>query len=288
MVQEDEIRDSARQAIDQLAPFGDLLNADERQYLVDNGTVRSVVPDERICIHHQLDSRVFILVIGEVAVSEGEGKERFELIRLGPGEIFGEISALFQLPRIADVTATRPSVLLELPGDVLAKVVSGRPELQTRLVQQYKNRVTETALHTIPLFSHLPAERLAQLAEQASLVGIPAGSSIVMQDEPGDSLYVIVYGSAKVTQNSPKGPVIIAKLQGGDFFGERSFLTGELRNATVTALMRVEALRFEFSQLQTFTHDFPEMSEEIARHIKQFHTDPGLSSLAAIHPSGNC
>jgi CRP-like cAMP-binding protein len=274
MNQERNSMDSARQAIEQLAPFGDLLNADERQYLVDNGTVRSVIPEERICTRKQLDTRVFILVIGEVAVSEGEGTERLELHRLGPGELFGEISALFQLPRIADVTATRPSVLLELPGDVLEKVVNGRPELRARLVEQYKKRVTETALHTVPLFSHLPADLLAQLNEQASLVGIPAGGSIIMQDEPGDALYVIVHGSAKVTQNTASGPVDIARLQSGDYFGEQSFITGEVRSATVTALMRVEALRFEFGQFQAIVHDYPAINDEMMLHINQFHDHP--------------
>ena len=268
--------------MDQLAPFGDLLNPDERQYLVDHGTVRSVIPGERICTRQQLDCRVYILVMGEVAVTEGEGNERYELTRLGPGEIFGEISALFQLPRIADVTATRPSVLLELPGDVLEKLVADRPGLRQQLVQQYKSRITRTALHTVPLFSHLPEELLERLAEQASLVGIPAGGSIVMQDEQGDALYVIVYGSARVTQDTAEGPQEVARLQSGDYFGERSFLTGEARNATVTALMRVEALRFEFSEFRALIRDFPALGDEMTRHINHFTMEPD-----ATPPSGS-
>jgi len=270
--------------MEQLAPFGELLNPEERQYLVDHGTVRSVIPGERICVHQQLDCRVYLLVIGEVAVTEGV--ERRELTRLGPGEMFGEIGALFRLPRIADVTATKPSVVLELPGDVLEKIIAGRPELHSRLVEEYHKRITRTALHTAPLFSHLPDDLLERLADQASLVGIPAGGSIVMQDEQGDALYVIVHGSVTVTQETADGPREIARLRGGDHFGERSFLTGEARNATVTALMRIEALRFDFPGFQAIIRDYPALGDGMKRHHSL--APDGDSAVSASHRASSC
>lgn len=279
---DDGILDSARQAIDKHNSFGELLTSDERQYLIDHGTIRSFVSGDRICTSHQIDTRVFILVLGEVVVSEGVGENRVELAHLGAGEIIGEISALFHLPRIADVTVIRPSVLLELPGDVLKRVISDRPELQTSLVQQYKSRITETALRTVPLFAGVPVDQLKKLNEQTSLVSIPSGGSMVMEDEKGDALYVIIYGAAKVSRDTDDGPVDIARLQSGDYFGERSFLTGENRNATVTALMRVEALRIEFGMFKEFIQDYPAVGDLMTRVTEQDYPDSAEPSSPGI------
>jgi CRP-like cAMP-binding protein/Zn-dependent protease len=86
---------------------------------------------------------------GEVIIRQGESGERFYLVRsggvevdrdrqvlaqLGPGEAFGEIALLLDVPRTASVTATEPTALLALDArdfrDLLASYLGRAVELE--------------------------------------------------------------------------------------------------------------------------------------------------------------
>lgn len=65
-----------------------------------------------------------------------------------------------------------------------------------------------------------------------------AGDVVVKQGEKGDYYYVLTEGEARVTQS-----VELARLKGGDSFGEEALLTGVPRNATVTMLADGQLMR---------------------------------------------
>ena len=112
MDENEHIYKAIEQAIDKQTSFGDLLWAEEKQTLIDHGTVYSAAIGEVLCKQGENDRRVFIIVMGEVEISEGHAEEQVVLAHLKKGEVFGEISALFNSPRISNVTVTKPSVLL--------------------------------------------------------------------------------------------------------------------------------------------------------------------------------
>jgi CRP-like cAMP-binding protein len=263
MSQEGKVMHVAEKAINAHDAFGELLNGQEKQYLMDHGVVKSAAPGDILCHRHQLDTRVYILVLGEAEVSDTVDGKHIVLARLGPGEVFGEISALFRIPRISNVTVTRPSVLIEIPGDVLETVLLARPKLQLAMFQSYKDRLTETALRSVSLLRDLPRDRLATLIEQATLVGIPAGGVILNESERGDALYIIIYGTARVTHEVNGERLNIALLRAGDYFGEWSLLTGAPRAASVEAITRVEALRVDNAPFQEFIQHNPDVREQI-------------------------
>ena len=259
-----QLLQTVQEAIDRQEAFGELLTAEEKEYLMDFGVVRSAEPGEVLCRPNQMDTRVYILVIGEVEVRDKLPDDDGELLaRLRQGELFGEISALFKLPRISAVAVTRPSVLLEIPGDILEKVINGRPELYHAVIKRYKQRITDTALRSVPLLRYVPADRLAMLIEQSSLIGVPAGEAIVREGEPGDAIYILIYGTARVTHEVGTEIVNIALLRAGDYLGEWSVLTGAPRAATVTAVTRVEAIRVDCQPFLSFIQENPEIRDRL-------------------------
>lgn len=268
-----QLRETIDQAIERQDVFGELLTRDEKEHLLDFGVVRSASPGELLCRANQIDSRVFILVIGEVQVRENDEEDSTILARLGRGELFGEISALFRLPRISSVRVSRPSVLLEIPGDVLEKVISGRAELYRAVIQRYKQRITETALRRVALFRYVPADRLAALIEASSLVSVPAGETIVREGEPGDAIYIIVYGTARVTHRVGNEDINLALLRAGDYLGEWSVLTGAPRGATVTAVTRIEAIRVDCQPFLQFIQENPEIRDRLDMIAFNRHSD---------------
>jgi CRP/FNR family transcriptional regulator, cyclic AMP receptor protein len=63
-------------------------------------------------------------------------------------------------------------------------------------------------------------------------------------DDPGDSLFVVVNGSVKITLSADDGtePAILTTIGRGGFFGELALLDGAPRSATAVAMDAVEAL----------------------------------------------
>ncbi len=283
MPQQGKVMHTAEKAISKNAAFGELLNSQEKQFLMDHGVVRSAVADEILCRRQQLDTRVYILVLGEVEVSDIVDGKRIVLARFGPGEVFGEISALFRIPRISDVTVTQPSVLLEIPGDVLERMIVARPQLQLAIIQRYKTRLTETALRSVPALRDVSHDRIASLIEHATLVGIPPGGVIVSEEEVGDALYIIIYGTARVSHEVNGERLNIALLRAGDYFGEWSLLTGLPRTASVVAVTRVEALRVDYGPFQEFIQQNPDVRERIDELAHSRHST--LQGIAAQETS---
>ena len=263
MEKKENIYEVIETAIDSQTAFGDLLTAEEKQTLIDHGTIHSAVIGEVLCKQGENDRRVFIIVMGEVEISEGNDENQVVLAHLKRGEIFGEISALFNSPRISNVKVTRPTVLLIIPGESFEKVITSRPTLYSAILERYKNRLTETALRSVDLFRHLNKSALKPLIDASSLAGVPEGGVIVNEGEAGDYFYIIIRGTARVSHNLGDSTINLALMHSGDYFGEWSVLTGAPRAATVSAMNRVDMLRIERSAMLDFIQQQPEVGERI-------------------------
>src|SRR6266436_2536797 len=86
-----------------------------------------------------------------------------------------------------------------------------------------------------PLFSCLSDEQLNQLVTQARLNTFGRGEPVIQEGSPGDSMFVLLRGAAKVSISKNGSTIQVASLGAGDCFGEMSLLTGEPRSATVRA-----------------------------------------------------
>lgn len=254
---------AVEQAVNNHQLFGDLLTVVEKEYLLDRGIVRSVAPGIRLCRQYQRDDKVYILVVGEVEASAGVDTAKTHIANIRQGELFGEIAALFGMPRICDITVKRPSVVLEIPSSVLRTIIEARIELRDAVMQGFRERITETALRAVPLFRYLPDESMKQLVDTATLVGAPPGSVIIEEGELGDAFYVIVYGNLRVSHDISGRHLNLALLQPGDFFGEWSILTGAPRTATVSTLMQSELVTIERSAFLRIMQLHPEIRERI-------------------------
>ena len=90
---------------------------------------------------------VFFVKAGLVEISAGPGDRRI-FSRLGPGEIFGEMAVIEQLPRSATATAAADSKIYFLPRDEMRAVLERSPGLAFALLQQISQRLRDfNALH---------------------------------------------------------------------------------------------------------------------------------------------
>jgi CRP-like cAMP-binding protein len=125
-------------------------------------------------------------------------------------------------------------------------------------------RLVERAriLSTVGIFASLSDQERERLAASARERLYGAGEAIVRQGEAGASLFVISTGEAVVTID-PGGEV--ARLNGGDYFGEMSLLTGEPRTATVSARRDCRVFEVDAEMFRQIAGANPTILETVAR-----------------------
>jgi len=96
--------------------------------------------------------------------------------------------------------------------------------------------MAEPVLRQHPYFCDLAPEALDQLCRYAKHTVLKRGTTLFAKDDPGNSLYVVISGSVKISISSPDGRNAILNFAGpGELFGEMALLDGHPRSADATA-----------------------------------------------------
>jgi CRP-like cAMP-binding protein len=96
---------------------------------------------------------------------------------------------------------------------------------------------TADFLASVPMFTGLHRDELLKFAELTRERTYPKGSVILFQGDPGDSLYVLRQGRAKVVLIGEDGrEVILGVLEPGAHFGELALIDDQPRSAHVIAM----------------------------------------------------
>jgi CRP/FNR family cyclic AMP-dependent transcriptional regulator len=96
---------------------------------------------------------------------------------------------------------------------------------------------TADFLASVPMFSGLQRDELLKFADLTRERTYPKGSVILFQGDPGDSLYVLRQGRAKVVLIGEDGrEVILGVLEPGAHFGELALIDDQPRSAHVIAM----------------------------------------------------
>jgi len=135
----------------------------------------------------------------------------------------------------------------------------------------------------VPIFSSLEKEDLERIGKLFLRRTCKTDQVIVIEEESGQSLFIIQKGSVKVSHVSEEGKeVILSILKAGDFFGEISLLDGKGRSANVTALSETELIMLRRSDFLGLLEEYPQISisllRELASRIRK--SDMHVSSLS--------
>jgi flavin reductase (DIM6/NTAB) family NADH-FMN oxidoreductase RutF len=93
-------------------------------------------------------------------------------------------------------------------------------------------------LERAPVFSSLPAEILDAITSEGDERIFEAGELVVREGDPGDELFVVLDGEARVERKGTP----LATFRAGEFFGEIAVFDGRPRSADVVATTRLRTL----------------------------------------------
>lgn len=216
----------------------------------------------------------YLIESGEVLIERNTPYGRFELARLGPGELFGETSFVDGQARSGNATATAETALLTLQQDALAAALDEDPKLKLSLYWTFwkslsqKLRATNDKLtrffSSAAAPTAVPAETAAaaagefrvdlaskrRLFQEQKLSNLEinflttlskekklaANQVLFREGETGDSMYVVLEGRIMISKYIPgAGEEALAFLERGDYFGEMALIDHQPRSADAKA-----------------------------------------------------
>jgi len=144
-------------------------------------------------------------------------------------------------------------------------------------------------LHRVPLFSELDARELACLERLVQTRQVDKKNIIVHENDPGDSLFIVLEGMVKISSYTADGKeVVLALLGKGAFFGEMSLLDRQPRSATVTTMEASRLAQISRRDLDPLLLEQPQitlklLTEVVARLRKTSRVLERISSMDVPH-----
>ena len=173
----------------------------------------------------------------------------------------------------------------DLPGHPPAREPA-MPEMSilgpTEVIERSAHDTAARERDASRFFAAFPRQALNRLLAATKVSHFAPDQVIVMEGEPGSSMFLIVAGDVHVQTTNPTGGQLqLAILGPGEFFGEVALLTGRPRTATVIAHNNVTAVEIPRQKVQSILTSFPEVGQIIQRFLEQ----RAEATAEAIHRS---
>ena len=126
--------------------------------------------------------------------------------------------------------------------------------------------LTPEELGSMPLFACLTVEQLTLLLDRHRVISHQLDQVIVMEQDWGESLFLIRDGLAKVRTYTADGDEVVMSLLGpGDLFGEMAALDGASRSADVVALTPLHLIKMRMSSFTSLLGQLAPFALALAR-----------------------
>jgi CRP/FNR family transcriptional regulator, cyclic AMP receptor protein len=122
------------------------------------------------------------------------------------------------------------------------------------------------ALRSTLLFDQVSGEALIYVAEHVTEIHFAEGGVVVEQDQPGDSLFVVLDGTVEIVRDGDR----IGELAAGGSFGELALVDERPRGATVRAVSAARMLRLHREPFHAALAEHPEIRLGLVRGLARW------------------
>lgn len=147
-------------------------------------------------------------------------------------------------------------------NDEEQKILSELPDALREELQVYLNIAPISRTH---LFQKCSQPCLRAAAEMLDLKVIAPGEKLIQKGDPGEEMYIIGHGTVAVVDNHHK----LATLGKGQFFGEMSLISQELRSADVIAQSYCDLFILTKEKFDVLVSEHADLRENVETMAKQ-------------------
>ncbi len=119
-------------------------------------------------------------------------------------------------------------------------------------------------IRNVSIFRNIRYKELEILAALLEKREYPEGENVIQCNDPGNALFIIVEGRAKVILTDEEGnDFLLDELGPGQFFGEISLIDGKARSTDVFSATPLTVLRLKRRDFQDIMHRCPSIMLEM-------------------------
>ncbi|HXG00148.1 MAG TPA: cyclic nucleotide-binding domain-containing protein, partial [Bacteroidota bacterium] len=196
-------------------------------------------------------------------------------LKLGAGDVFGEIGALNGWPQSATAKTTSTCQLVQIRTAALRLMRKRSAGLKARLDKLYKERTLNAHLRSTPMFQGVSESFLQALVQKVELVSCEPGDVIATEGSSADAVYLIRSGFVRLSQQYAGGSIVVSYLSKGNLLGEAEFLlnTDGRWLFTATSQEYSELVKISRDDFRSVLSEQPEVEallwEAVAARIKE-------------------
>jgi len=245
------------------------LDENERSDIFDAMFPVNALPGEVIIQQGDEGDNFYIIDTGEVEVYVNGEK----MVTIGEGGSFGELALIYGLPRAATVKASSSTdvKLWGIDRDSYRRILMGSTIRKRKMYEEFLSKVS--------ILDNLDKWERLTVADALEPTSFEDNEVVVKQGEQGNDFFIIVEGTAVVTQTRSEGvedpeQVEVGRLGPSDYFGEIALLLDRPRAATVTARGPLKCVKLDRGR---FERVLGPCSEILKRNIQQYNSYVSLS-----------
>ncbi len=251
--------------------------------------------------HFIASSKLLPLTTGAVAIHEGTyGREIYFILEgrcqvsalgphgqdlplavLGQGEFAGERGMLTGQQRSATVTALTSAMVLEVPEQVMQRMMEIAPPVHSYFEGLNNARSVEALLKRMALFQGIATPDMRWIANQMQFRTYDRDEQLFTASDQGqparESLHIVLEGFVKVARLTAAGTGqqksderIIAYRQNGDYFVGGLDMLGDGKAVTATAINRVRVAEIGRETMLTILARYPEVNQRFMHRLQEY------------------
>ena len=255
-------------------------------HMVATSKMLSLLPGSVLMREGEYGRSIYFLLEGRCELtSAGADGTAFPVAFLQRGEYLGERGMLTGQQRNATARAQTACVVLEVPEQVMQRLMEIVPPVRRFFEQLNNARSIESLLGRMALFQGIPAADIRRIAEETQVRQYDRDERLFNEDGPGgpvrESMHIILEGFVKVARRTTAGTGqaksderIIAYRQGGDYFAGGLDLLGDGRAVTVTTITRARVAEIPRRTLLALFERYPEVNQRFTCACNNTATPP--------------
>ena len=156
-----------------------------------------------------------------------------------------------------------------------------------RMVELKKDD-TRNILSDIQLFEGLTPAQLDWVSHRAHRRVFPTGKNVMLVEQPGEAVYIILHGTVKVYTEQGGRDAILSILGSGDLLGEMSLIDSVGRSASVVTLEDSLMLWMDKVTFNYMLDNFPPIARNLVKILsaRVRLSDQMIQSLATLDVNG--